>query len=163
MRGLLSALLLCSVLLLSGQESYTTATESPPEVSVPLSEKLDAMATTLERALSDSATDWDDLSRLLTSLYQKLTESATSSKDLEREIKYMQTLLNDLRNSLSKSNELVQKRENELRIWQSITCVCAGATIGACLDRESFSGCAIGITIGAVGAGAIWLFSVRLP
>ncbi len=163
MRALLLLLSLFASVSLSAQALSTSSTESQPTVLEPLSKQLLNMANSLEQALSDSTTDWDDLSRLLTSLYQKLTESATSSKDLEREIKYMQTLLNDLRNSLSKSNELVQKRENELRIWQSITCVCAGATIGACLDRESFSGCAIGITIGAVGAGAIWLFSVRLP
>lgn len=120
MRGLLSALLLCSALLLSGQESYTTATESQQAVLVPLSEKLDAMATTLERALSDSATDWDSLSTLLTSLSRQLTESSTSSRDLELETASTRASLKDLEISLSESTKLARRREVELWVLRGV-------------------------------------------
>jgi TolA-binding protein len=102
----------------SAQESPLPMTASPPEASETLSEQLERMATTLEQALTASATDWETLSAILTSHSQKLEELATLSRDLERETESMRESLRLLGISLDDSISLANRQGFELWIWR---------------------------------------------
>jgi hypothetical protein len=78
---------------------------STPSVPTPesLSQKLNALATTLEQTLKDSQTDWEILSTVLTEHSRKLEELAMSSKGSEQEIQSMRVSLQSLDSSLQAS------------------------------------------------------------
>lgn len=127
-RALLGLALAFSWAFLSAQESPLPMTATPPEASVTLSEQLERMATTLEQALSDSATDWEALSSLLTSHSQRLEKLAMLSRDLELEIKSLQASHKLLETSLDNSISLASRQSFELWIWRIGTAIGFAAT-----------------------------------
>jgi adenylosuccinate lyase len=113
----------------SAAQSSSVPIESVPTVSVPLSEQLKGLATMLEQALTDSATDWDSLSAILISLSSRLEKASTQSRDLERENESMLKSLDNLDSLLADSRKINRNKTTELWITRAAAVLALGYAV----------------------------------
>lgn len=151
------ALSLCCVwpAWLSAQAGPSLIPTWLPGASPPLSAQLDELATRLEQALIDSATDWEILSWTLIDLSSRLDGLATSSRALERESESMRESLRSLDRSLAVSMALARRHSlvaGLLRVGALSGVLGVG---GALALSSKGQGAAIGAGLGAL-AGAAW-------
>lgn len=111
-------------------ESDTDSLSSPPAETPPtISEQLRSLAESIEKATSDSATDWDLLFQEWTMLSDKLGELATLSADSEREMQSIKESQKASEKLLMDS--IVARRQAEARekLWRSLAII--GVIVGA--------------------------------
>lgn len=151
-----------AVLLLSlwcasswAQPAPSASSTSPLPDLPPISRQLSDLATTLERALSDSATDWDLLSQVLTEHSQKLAALAASSTALERETVSMQASLSACESSLLEAMRAALRHSLEAALWRVGALSGALGVVGALADARQVRGAVLGAIVGAA-SGAVW-------
>jgi hypothetical protein len=125
MRWTLACAIFCLALPLASQPLSPSAgspSSGSSETPLPLSQRLNDLATTLEQATTDSSADWEILSQVLTEHSRKLEELATLSKGSEREMESIGKSLDDYKILLKKS----MAREQATRLQLSLTRWVAG-------------------------------------
>ena len=129
----------CAVFFLVPLLSQPSLIPSSPESELPqptISQRLEELAATLDRALTDSQADWDLLSQILTEHSQKLEELAMLSKGSEQEIKFIKKSLKEseiLSESLIKDKQALEFRLKMNRLFGiggTVIGIGIGATIG---------------------------------
>lgn len=111
-------------------ESFTDLSSSlDAEVPLTISEQLRSLAESIEKATSDSATDWELLFQEWTMLSDKLGELATLSADSEREMQSIKESQQASEKLLMDSILARRKAEAREKFWRGLGII--GTIIGA--------------------------------
>lgn len=114
-------------------ESDTASVPDSAPTQLPLSQQLRSLATTLEQATTDSATDWEEWSLAWTNHLRKLEGLADLSRESELEKESMKKSLDNYDSSLKDSIAREAAARREAGFFKVTTAVGIGVAVVAAL------------------------------